>query len=39
MYLAEAQELIFNENVLLQRLGFDVSVLVRVKCLAVTAGR
>jgi len=47
-YLELAQDLVFNENVLLQTLGFDVAIdhphthvvrcchLVRGKCLAVT---
>jgi cyclin T len=50
-YLEQAQDLVFNENVLLQTLGFDVAIdhphthvvrcchLVRGKCLAVTTAR
>jgi hypothetical protein len=49
-YLEQAQDLVFNENALLQTLGFDVAIdhphthvvrcchLVRGKCLAVTTG-
>jgi len=50
-YLEQAQDLVFNENVLLQTLGFDVAIdhphthvvrcchLVRGKCLAVVTRR
>lgn len=50
-YLEQAQDLVFNENVLLQTLGFDVAIdhphthvvrcchLVRGKCLAITTAR